>query len=108
MQIFDCAIVGVDGEIVPCIDQPRGVEDRADVRLSVLGFETCQSIQLRQSRLPASLDALQLFLMNLFLRRAAEVWFDAVQESHTVIEHVESIDDRQAAPNESGIAPKDG
>jgi len=42
-QIFDGAVVGVDDEVVPGVDQAGGVEDGADVGLAVLRFERCQA-----------------------------------------------------------------
>jgi len=43
VKILDGAVVGVDGEVVPGVDQAGGVEDGADVGLAVFRFERCQA-----------------------------------------------------------------
>ncbi len=52
VQIVDGAVVGVDGEIIPSVDQARGIEDGADIGFAVFRFESRKTAQLRQSRLP--------------------------------------------------------
>ena len=72
VQIFNRSVVGVDSEIVPGVDQAGSVQDGADVGFAVFGFESFKTAQLRQSGFPTSLDALELFLMNLVFSRPTE------------------------------------
>lgn len=44
VQVLNGAVVGGDSEVVPGVDQPRGVEERADVRFAVFGFESRQAV----------------------------------------------------------------
>ena len=107
VQIVDRAVVGVDGEFVPGVDQARGIENGADIGLAVFRFENRKTAQLRQSRFPTLFDALQLLLMNLISSWTAKAWFNAAQQRHAVIEQIDPVDHRQASPMEIRVTPKD-
>ena len=43
VQIFDGTVIGTDDQIIPGINQARGVEDRADVGFAVFWLKTRQA-----------------------------------------------------------------